>query len=74
MTEVVIINNAQTLGTLLKSRRKELGITQMDLAKLCNLSHTGIGRIESTQNDVRLETLLKLSKVLGLTLCVELGD
>ncbi len=62
------------LGSLLRKRRKDLEITQMELAKFCNLSHTGIGRIEMAKNDVKFETLLKLSKMLGFKIKIELED
>lgn len=36
------------------------------LAVWCNFSHNGIGRIEPSQSDVRLSTILNMSKVLGV--------
>lgn len=74
MSKSVLIENSQQLGDLLRARRKELQITQKDLAKFTNLSHTGIGRIEMAQNDVKFETLIKLSKILGFKIKIELED
>ena len=74
MSNFIHIESLEQLGTSLRKRRKELKITQIELAKFTNLSHTGIGRIELAQNDVKFETLLKLSKILGLKIKIELED
>lgn len=74
MNESIKVESLQALGALLRKRRKELDITQIELGKFCNLSHTGIGRIELAQNDVKFETLLKLSKLLGFKIKLELEN
>lgn len=74
MSESIKIEGSEQLGAILRERRKDLKITQMELAKFSNLSHTGIGRIELAQNDVKFETLLKLSKILGFKIKIELED
>ena len=74
MSEPIKIEGSEQLGAILRERRKDLKITQMELAKFSNLSHTGIGRIELAQNDVKFETLLKLSKILGFKIKIELED
>ena len=57
----------------IKNRRKELGISQAQLAQLCDLSVNGISKFESNAGDreVKLSTLFKLSEVLGYKLCLE---
>jgi transcriptional regulator with XRE-family HTH domain len=67
-----IINNAEQLAEVLKGRRRQLKITQKSLAAFCNLSHNGISRIELGQSDVQLSTILKMSKVLGFKLILEM--
>jgi transcriptional regulator with XRE-family HTH domain len=67
-----IINSAEELAEVLKTRRRELKITQKSLADFCNLSHNGISRIELGQSDAQLSTLLKLSKVLGFKILLEM--
>lgn len=64
----------QDLASALKSRRKELGITQKELAAFCNLSHNGISRIEVADSDVKLSTLLKISKLLGFRIILEMEE
>lgn len=70
----VKIKDELSLAKALKERRKELGVTQKDLAKLCNLSHNGISRIEVADSDIKLSTLLKLGKLLGFSVTLEMDE
>ena len=67
-----IIDNKEKLAEALKIRRHQLDITQKTLANFCNLSHNGISRIELGQSDVQFSTILKLSKVLGFKIILEM--
>lgn len=67
-----IVNSTEKLAEVLKMRRHQLKITQKSLAALCNLSHNGISRIELGQSDVQLSTILKMSKVLGFKIIIEM--
>lgn len=69
--EKQVITNNEDLALALKARRKELGVTQKKLADFCNLSHNGISRIEVADTDVKLSTLLKMSKILGFKIVFE---
>lgn len=73
MKRVPIIKE-KDLAQALKSRRKELGITQKSLADFCNLSHNGISRIELADSDIKLSTLFKMAKILGLKITLEMED
>jgi len=57
----------------IKERRKQLGISQVELAQLCDLSVNGISKFESNagEREVKLSTLFKLSEVLGFKLSLE---
>ena len=68
------ITNTKTLADTLRKRRKELKITQQSLADFCNLSHNGISRIEVADSDVKLSTLLKMSKILGFKIVLEMEE
>lgn len=68
------IENTKDLAKLLKIRREELGISQKELAKLCNLSHNGISKLEKDEREAKLSTLLKLGKFLGLELLVKIEE
>lgn len=65
------ITGMSDLAEVLKKRRKELRVTQKTLADFCNLSHNGISRIELAESDVKLSTLLKMSKILGFKIIIE---
>ncbi|MDP1603407.1 MAG: helix-turn-helix transcriptional regulator [Legionella sp.] len=67
-----IINSTEKLAEVLKMRRHQLKITQKSLAAFCNLSHNGISRIELGESDVQLSTILKMSKVLGFKIILEM--
>ena len=51
-------------------QRSSLGLSQRDLAALCNIPQSSVARIESSQTTPRLDTLLKILRNLGLTLRV----
>lgn len=68
------INSKEHLGQIIKQRRKEMNISQQDVARFCNLSHTGIGKIENGLTDVKFSTLEKLFKILGLEIHIRSED
>jgi len=62
---------ASQLGQAIKSRRKELGITQPHLAELANISTNTLYKLERGQGNPSLDVLNKLAKVLGMELTLE---
>lgn len=70
------VNSIKDLVEKLIDRRKSLGISQSELAQLCNLSVNGISKFESNAGDreVKLSTLFKLSEVLGFKLSLEFEE
>lgn len=72
-----MIKNTKDISQLLKARREELGISQAELAQLCNLSLNGISKLESNKDgtrEVKLSTLFKLSKFLGFELALKVEE
>jgi predicted transcriptional regulator len=69
-----IIQDEKDVAKALKERRKELEITQKDLARVCDLSHNGISRIEVADSDIKLSTLLKMGKFLGFKIILEMDE
>ena len=69
-----IIASPKDIVKLIKKRREELGISQMALAKVCNLSHNGISKMETNESEIKLSTLLKMSKFLGMKLVLEMEE
>ena len=51
-------------------QRSAIGLSQRDLAELCDIPQSSIARIETGKITPRLDTLLKILKQLGLTLSV----
>lgn len=58
----------RNLGKKLKRARRELGITQEELAERANLSRAYIGYIEQGKNLPALQTLEKIAKALKIRL------
>lgn len=54
----------------INNRRHELGISQRELAKLCDIPQSSVARIEAKIVSPNVETLLKIMRPLGLTLSV----
>lgn len=52
---------------LMKNRRKELGMTQQDLADKCGLSRVSISNYESGKAEPTFENIEKIALVLGLS-------
>ena len=73
MDEDTISSEAE-LGKVLKRRRQELKITQKELADYCDLSHNGISHIEIGEKSVRLSTLVKLGKILGFKILLQMEE
>lgn len=60
---------ASIISAMIK-QRSALGLSQRDLAALCDIPQSSVARIESSKTTPRLDTLLKLLNQLGLTLSV----
>ncbi|MEZ4742003.1 MAG: helix-turn-helix transcriptional regulator [Bdellovibrionota bacterium] len=73
---VIQINDTKQLVRVLTERRKSLGLSQDELATLCNLSINGISKFESNagEREIKLSTLFKLSQILGFKIALELED
>jgi transcriptional regulator with XRE-family HTH domain len=58
----------ETLAQIIKERRKQLKITQVDLALLSEVSTRQLSDIETAQVNTTLDTLNKICETLGLTI------
>ena len=61
-------NLNESLGFLIKEKRKLKGFTQSELAKLCGISTRHVGKLENGIYIPRLSTYLKLSTILELNI------
>ncbi len=59
---------AKKFGLLIKRLRSEAGLSQEDLADLCQLHRTYIGSIERGEKTVTIETANKLAQAFNITL------
>jgi y4mF family transcriptional regulator len=62
---------AEIIGSTIKNRRKELGITQPHLAELAGISTNTLYKLERGQANPSLDVLNKLAEVLGMELKLE---
>jgi transcriptional regulator with XRE-family HTH domain len=54
------------------ARRRELGLSQVRLAKLCGTTQSAIARLESGGRPPRIDTLLRIATALDCDLAIEL--
>jgi transcriptional regulator with XRE-family HTH domain len=73
MVQLVDIVREQ-LGSNLRRRRREAGLSQERLAELCDLHRTEIGLLERGERSPRLDTLVTLARGLELSSPCELLD
>ena len=60
------------IGTTIKQKRKELGLTQAELAKRANLSRTTLSKVENGYfGNISVATLENILSTLGLTIKLE---
>jgi DNA-binding XRE family transcriptional regulator len=64
-------NSPSSLGAAIRARRRELKLTQDDLALSIGVNRKVIGQLESGKNTVRLEIALNAARALGLNVGVE---
>ena len=60
------------IGILIRQAREKAGLTQEQLAQRVHTKKTAISRIENHARDIRLSTLEKVAKALGMELHVVL--
>jgi y4mF family transcriptional regulator len=66
----MILRTSSDLARLVHDRRRELGLTQEELANLTGLHRTAIGMLEKGQRSVRFESMLRILHTLGMDLDV----
>lgn len=64
-------NSPSALGAAIRRRRRELKITQDDLALSIGVNRKVIGQLEGGKETVRLDIALKAARALGLNVGVE---
>lgn len=62
----MLANDPHQLGTVLRQRRRDLGLTQDDLASLIGVNRRVLGELERGKGTVRLEIALAAARMVGL--------
>ena len=65
------IRKTSELGKLLRAQRKEQGLTQLQLAAMCNVGPRFIGELERGKPTVELEKALYVAHMLGVRIEAE---
>lgn len=60
-------------GELLRERRKELGLTQKELAERIGRERTYINRVEKGETDLQLSSFLRIADALGIQLRLDVA-
>ena len=66
------IINCNTLGKSIRTRRKELGYTQTDIAEATGLSASFISNVETGKETAEIGKILFLINTLGMDMSVEI--
>ncbi len=66
--------NKKKLGQLLKNRRNELGINQIDLSEISGVALHTISDIESGKGNPTFSVLIRILDVLGLDIKIKVKD
>lgn len=61
-----ILNDLKAIGKILKQRRVELGLTQLEVAFRSNIAQNTVCEIELGHSDFRISTLMKILKILEI--------
>ncbi|KZK84950.1 antitoxin HipB [Pseudovibrio sp. Ad13] len=68
---LTLIRTPKLLGTYIRERRKELGLSQSDLAEKCGTRQASISLLETGNPGIKLENLLLVLSVLQLDLAIQ---
>ena len=65
-----VANICLGIGKAIRSRRKQLGMTQRDVAEITGLQRQTISRVEAGNTAVSVATMARIASVVGLDLRV----
>lgn len=63
--------DAETLGRFVRARRTQSGLGMHEAAAFCGVAVDTLTRIETAKGDVKLSSILKVCRMLGIHLKVE---
>jgi y4mF family transcriptional regulator len=65
-----MIKTAKDLGALIRQRRKEMGLSQADLAGICNVGNRFLVELEAGKPTIQFDKALHVAANVGLELRV----
>lgn len=65
---IEILPTPQALGTVIRRRRRELGLTQSELAGVASTTLRFVSELERGKSTVQLDAVLRVLNALGLRL------
>ncbi|MDT8452340.1 MAG: helix-turn-helix domain-containing protein [Gammaproteobacteria bacterium] len=71
---MIPVTSPEELGRVLKMRRKELNLTQIEAGKKFNLTQKTVSNIENGRPGVQLDTLFRLMSALNLEIHLQPRD
>lgn len=66
-----IVKDITEVGNFIKNQRKEMNVTQDELANFAGLSRVGVVKLEKEEGDIKLSTLLKVANLLGFEIVLK---
>jgi len=63
-------NTLKTIGAAIRTRRKQIGMTQQDVAEIAGLQRQTVSRVEAGNETVAVATVARVAAVVGLDLQV----
>ena len=66
--EAVPIHDPKQLGELIRARRRELGLTQTEVAEVANANLRFVSELERGKPTARLENVMRVLATLGIEL------
>lgn len=66
-----VTNMCRSIGVTIRTRRKQLGMTQRDVAEISGVQRQTISRVEAGNDAVAVATLARVAAVVGLDLGVK---
>ena len=71
-SQLIVIMDTKEIGTIIKERRKHLGVNQQTLADLAGVGLNTLVAIERGEGNPQLSTLLTILDTLGLQVDIHL--
>ena len=67
-TVIMKINSVETISEAVKNRRKQLGLTQVETAAMCNVGARFFSELENGKETLQMNKVLHCLEMLGINL------